>query len=304
MKNQRDNEFVLGIDHELAPDLAIGAAYTFRNSKNFTYTPLLSAACAVGSECSIIRPEQYVPGTDLSARGYTVSRFTAPGALVAAGGNGRYRTNFEGYTRQYNGLEFTAKKRMANRWMANLALSYNNWTEDYADDNRVNIGLANGTGSGNPTRTDTGPLVDGGPVSILSGGSGKASFYSSFQWQVYADAAVTLPASFSFSTAIFGRQGGIYPINITNALGADGSQRILAGAVDGTRYDNLWNLDFRLARNTKIGRVTITPSVELFNALNSGVVLSRARNAASATLGRVEEVISPRILRIGARLSF
>jgi hypothetical protein len=141
-------------------------------------------------------------------------------------------------------------------------------------------------------------------VSILSGGSGKASFYSSFKWQVYADALVTLPASFSLSTAIFGRQGGIYPINITNTLGADGSQRILAGAVDANRYDNLWNLDFRLARNSKVGRVTITPSLELFNALNNDVVLSRARNANSATLGRVEEVISPRILRIGARLSF
>ena len=304
MKNQRDNEIVFGVDHELVSNLAVGVAYTFRNSKNFNYQPLLSAACAVGAECSIIRANQYVRGTDLSSRGYTVARYTAPAGLVAAGGNGRYRTNFEGYTRQYNGLELTARKRMANRWMANLALSYNNWTEDYADDNRVNIGLANGTGSGNPTRTDTGPLEDGGPVSILSGGSGKASFYSSFQWQVYADAAVNLPASFTISTALFGRQGGIYPINITNNIGQDGSQRILAGAVDAKRYDNLWNIDFRLARNSKIGRITISPSVELFNALNNDVVLSRARNAGSATLGRVEEVISPRILRIGARVSF
>ena len=304
MKNQRDNEFVLGLDHELAPNLAVGVAYTFRNSKDFTYLPFLSAACAVGSECSIIRPEQYVRGADVTSRGYTVSSYTAPGALVTAGGNGRYRTNFEGYTRKFNGLELTARKRMSNRWMANLALSYNDWTEDYADDNRANIGLANGTGSGNPTRTDTGALVDGGPVSVLSGGSGKASFYSSFQWQVYADAAFTLPASFTISTALFGRQGGIYPINITSSLGADGNQRVLAGGVDDNRYDNLWNVDFRLARNSKIGRITITPSIELFNALNNDVVLSRARNAGSATLNRVEEVISPRILRIGARLSF
>ncbi len=304
LKNQRDNEVVVGIDHELAADFAVGAAYTFRNSKNFSYTPLLSAPCAVGASCSIIQPNQYVRGTDLSFRGYTVQRYTAPGALVAAGGNGRYRTNFEGYSRTYSGFEFTAKKRMSHKWAANLAFSYNNWTEDYADNNRVEIGLANGTGGGNPTRTDTSPLEDGGPVSILSGGSGKASFYSSFKWQLYADALLNLPASFTVSTAIFGRQGGIYPINITNTIGADGSQRILAGAADATRYDNLWNLDFRLARNSKVGRVTITPSVELFNALNNDVVLSRARNAASATLGRVEEVISPRILRVGARLSF
>jgi hypothetical protein len=193
---------------------------------------------------------------------------------------------------------------MSNKWAANLALSYNDWTEDYADDNRVAIGLANGTGGGNPSASDTSPLVDGGPVSILSGGSGKASFYSSFKWQLYADAVINLPASFSFSTAFFGRQGGVFPTNITSTIGADGSQRILAGKLDDVRYDNLWNLDFRVARNSKIGRVTITPSVELFNALNNDVVLSRARNAGSATLNRVEEVISPRIFRVGARLSF
>jgi hypothetical protein len=304
LKNQRDNEVVLGIDHELGANLAIGAAYTFRKTNDLAYTPLLSAPCAVGASCSIITPSQYIRGTDLSARGYTVQRYTAPGALVTAGGNGRYRTNFTGYSRTFNGLEFTAKKRMANKWAANLALSWNNWTEDYADNNRVEIGLANQTGGGNPTKTDTSPLVDGGPVSILSGSSGKASFYSSFKWQVYADALVTLPWSFNFSTAIFARQGGIYPINITNSLGADGSQRVLASGIDAQRYDDLVNLDFRLARNSKVGKVTITPSIELFNALNNDLVLSRARNANSATLGRVEEVISPRILRIGARLSF
>jgi hypothetical protein len=297
LKNQRDNEVVFGIDHELAANFAIGAAYTFRSTKDLSYSPLISAPCAVGSACSFIQPSQYIRGTDLSARGYTIQRYTAPSALVAAGGNGRYLTNYAGYGRTYNGFELTMKKRMSKKWAANLAFSYNNWTESYSDSNRVN-------GRGNPTKLETAPHVDGGPVSILSGGSGKASFYSSFKWQVYADALVNLPWSFNFSTAVFGRQGGIYPINITTSLGADGSTRVLASAVDAQRYSDLWNLDFRLARNSKIGRVTITPSIELFNALNNDLVLGRARNANSATLGRVEEVISPRIVRIGARLSF
>ena len=297
MKNQRDNEFVLGLDHELASNLAVGTAFTFRTSKDMTYTPFLSAPCAVGASCSIIRPNQFVRGTDITARGFTIQRFTPPAALIGAGGNGRYTTNREGYTRKYRGFELTAKKRMSNKWAANLAFSYNNWTEDYSDSNRTNT-------FGNPSKVEGSPLVDGGPVSILSGGSGKASFYSSFKWQVYADALVNLPASFSLSTAVFGRQGGIYPTNITTSIGEPVQARILATAVDATRYDNLWNLDFRLGRNSKIGRVTITPSVELFNALNNDLVLSRARNANSGTLGRVEEVISPRIFRVGARLSF
>ena len=80
--------------------------------------------------------------------------------------------------------------------------------------------------------------------------------------------------------------------------------RALAGNVDDQRYDNLWNLDFRIARNIKLQRVTLTPSVEIFNALNNDVVLSRARNAGAASFYRIEELISPRIARVGIRMTF
>ena len=297
LKSQRDNEFVLGLDHELASNFAVGAAFTYRKSKNMQYTPFISASCAIGASCSFIQPGQYTRMSDVTARGFTVQRYQAPSALVSAGGNGRYRTNFGGYTRQFKGFELTAKKRLSNRWAMNLAFSLNDWTEDYADNNRVN-------NLGNPTRREINALQDGGPVSIIGGGSGKASFYSSFKWQVYADALVNLPASLSFSAAVFGRQGGIYPTSITTSNGSDGNIAVLVGSVDDTRYGNLWNVDLRLARNSKIGRVTLTPSLELFNALNNDLVLGRSRNAASSAYGRADEIISPRILRIGARVSF
>ena len=53
-----------------------------------------------------------------------------------------------------------------------------------------------------------------------------------------------------------------------------------------------------------MGKVTITPSVELFNVLNNDVVLGVFRQATSASYGRVDDIVSPRILRIGARVSF
>ena len=299
LKNQRDNEFVLGIDHELASNLAVGAAFTYRKSKNFTYTPWLAASCPVGTaDCRIVETSQYLAQPPTTSRGYTANYFLAPDAFVLGTHQGRYRTNLPDYTRKFTGFEFTMKKRMSKRWMANVAFSLNDWTENY--------GSVRANFLGNPTPLETAPLVDGGPVSIISGGSGKASFYSSYKWQIYADALVTLPGSINLSTAVFGRQGGVFPKNRTfNPLGSDGLTRVLAvPGIDTDRYDNLWNLDFRVARNSKIGRVTITPSVELFNALNNDVILARARNIAASSLNRVEEVISPRILRIGARISF
>ena len=300
MKNRTDDEFVLGIDHELAANFAIGGAITYRNSGNFFYRPWLSAPCPSSTNCSFVTSFSANAPVSFTREGkaYTVQTYSPNAAQVTAGGSGRFDTNLPGYTNRYKGLELTMNKRMSNKWGGKIAFSLNDWTEHY-DGTPVN------TTFGSPTRTDTSPLVNGGAVSVLSGGSGKASFYSSFKWQIFASAIVRLPASFDISTSIFGRQGGSFPVSISTSAGRDGTVRALATpTVDETRYDNLWNIDFRLARNAKIGKVTLTPSLELFNALNNDVVLSRARNAGASTFTRIEEVVSPRILRIGARLSF
>ena len=301
LKNRHDDEFVLGLDHELAANFAIGGAFTYKNTANFTYRPWLSAPCPSSTNCSFVT--SFTANAPLSftrdGKQYTAQIYSPNAAQVTAGGSGRYTTNLPGYTNRYKGFELTLNKRMANKWGGKVAFSLNDWTEHYS-------GTPVNNTNGSPTRTDTSALVNGGAVSLISGGSGKASFYSSFKWQIYANAILRLPASFDLSTQIFGRQGGSFPISISGSAGRDGTVRALATpTVDENRYDNVWNLDFRLSRNAKIGsKVTLTPSLELFNALNNDVVLSKARNAGSATFGRIEEVISPRVLRIGARLTF
>ena len=300
LKNRYDNEAILGLDRELASNFAVGAAITYRKTSGFQALPRLSALCPTGTNCATIGPSGYTANAPVSATRngatYTAQTYSPSAALIAAGGNGRYRTNYDGYTNTYKGFELTMNKRMSNRWGGRVAFSLNDWTEGF-DGVKVRS-------NGNPGALDTEPLKDGGPVSVLSGGSGKAAFYSSYTWQIYTNLQVQLPASFDLSTQIFGRQGGTYPVNLTLSSGSDGTVRALSGNVDDQRYDNLWNLDFRLARNSKFGKVTLTPSVELFNALNNDVVLSRARNANAASFNRIEELISPRIVRVGVRLSF
>ena len=74
--------------------------------------------------------------------------------------------------------------------------------------------------------------------------------------------------------------------------------------VDSDRYEDIWDVDLRLAKNIKFGgSAAMTVSAELFNALNNDVILS-LNCTAGANLGRVEEIIAPRTLRLGARLSF
>ena len=153
-------------------------------------------------------------------------------------------------------------------------------------------------------------------MAFLSGGSGKASFYSSVKWQVYANALAQLGWGFDLSGAVFGKQGGPYPVNVRIAAGRDGTLPALANnAIDENRYSDVWDVDLRLAKNIKLGGSTLTLSAEVFNVLNSGVVLSRFRSANSGSftqtiagaepgLGRIEEILSPRIFRFGARFQF
>ena len=122
---------------------------------------------------------------------------------------------------------------------------------------------------------------------------------------MFASAGIELPASVDLSASFFGRQGGLPPVILRVGAGSDGTLNALAtGSVDRERYASLINLDLRLARNTKVGKITITPSIELFNVFNNDVILGVLRQATSANFRRADDIVSPRILRVGARVSF
>jgi hypothetical protein len=197
---------------------------------------------------------------------------------------------------------------MSHKWFARGAFSLMDWHE--------NIGPG---GIQSPTRSDTtggqagaaesknsGPGVDGGQIAPRSGGSGKGDIFFNARWQVVMNAVYQLPGSFEVGTSIFGRQGYVYPVVLRLNAGADGAVRTLAqSTIDAQRYKNLWDVDFRLANNIKLGgRSTMSVTADLFNAFNSGTILGRNRQANSSAFGSPTDVLSPRILRIGLRFGF
>ena len=319
LKPKRDHEFVVGIDRELGANFAVGAAYTFRRSVNWQYQPRIGAECPAEptrGNCRIIGPGDYIRNEPTTSNGFTGFTYSPNPDLVDAGGGGRLRTNAEGYHTNYSGIELTMTKRLSNRWMSRVAFSWNDWTEHW---DGIPYGVHNTASSANEgqiTPTEQDALVQGGQVAFLSGGSGKASFYTSVKWQLYANAMVQLPWGFDASGGVFGKQGGPYPITVRLPAGRDGQLQSLAtGEIDAKRYPNVWNVDLRLAKTIKFGGTGLTFSAEGFNILNNDVILSRSRQANSATftstiagaepgLGRIEEIISPRILRLGVNFSF
>jgi hypothetical protein len=311
---KHDHEVVVGLDREVAGNFAVGAAVTWRRADGWDQRLRLGGNCAgepTRSTCPTLGPGDYAIGTPTTANGFTAVTFLPNSALVTAGGGGRLRTNRDGYFTDFKGLEFTATKRLSNKWMARLAFSFNDWQEHWED------GVVPTTFGGSPGRVETDPLVDGGQVALLSGGSGKASFYSSVKWQGYANAMVQLPWSIDLAGSVFAKQGGSYPIGLRLSGGRDGTLTALATEdVDTFRYENVVNVDLRLAKTIKFrSDMGLTLAVEGFNVLNNDVVLSRSRFANQATfvstiagaqpgLGRIEEIIAPRIARFSASFQF
>src|SRR6185503_18552712 len=189
-------------------------------------------------------------------------------ALLNAGGGGRLTTNAPGYHTNFSGVELSVIKRLSNKWMGRVAFSFNDWTEHW-DGTPFGVcqsTFAAGTTCGQPTREERDPQVEGGQVAALSGGSGKASFYTSVKWQLYANGLVQLPWGTELSGALFAKQGGPYPVSLNLSGGLDGTLRALATPeVDTKRLDNVYNLDLRLAKTIKRGGSGLTLAAEWFN---------------------------------------
>jgi hypothetical protein len=307
------DELVAGIDHELLPNFAAGVAYTYRHITDLPYRPRLGGPCGdppTSANCQVIQGNEYTRGDAVSAGGYTVFPNAPDASLVTAGGSGRFLTNQPGYAQSFNGFEMTLTKRLSNKWMGRVAFSYNLFKQSY--DTAIPVqggagvqGRANpGNADGNPTPTDVNSLSSDF-VSAQSGGSGRATFYTTPRWQVYANALVELPWRLELSGAVFGREGQALPQYIIVSGGRDGNLNALATPeIDARRYDNVWNLDLRLAKVVKLGPTAVTFSAEAFNLFNSGTVLQRFRRVDSASFDRIDEILSPRIVRFGARFAF
>ena len=284
------NEFIVGLDRELFPNFAVSLAYTYQRLDHFEWEP------RIGMTVADYTPGAVITGTLPGGTPFSVQTFLPIPARVDAGNSGRLLSNQPGYRRTFNGLEFTAVKRLSNKWMMRAGAAYNNHRE-YWDILQTYIL--------NPTRRDTDSLVNGGQVAPRTSGSGTGDVFLAGKWSLNANGLYQLPWGMEIAGNLLGRQGTPYPIYQNVALGRDGTQRVLVSPeVDTFKFKDLWDLDLRLSKNLTTGRAHMVFTADLFNVLNANTELNRQRNVGSTAFNQLTSNLSPRILRLGMRLSF
>lgn len=284
---------IVGIDRELMPDLGLAVNYTHTRVTNHPMTPFIGLTTADWA------PTTPLTGTTSDGVAYNVPLFIPDANKVAANGGGRLLTNYDDYATTFDGIEVSVSKRMSNRWMARVAAAWNNPREHY------DMGVAVNE-NGNPTRSDTFALISGGQWAPRSAGSGSGDVFINQRWNFNANGAYQAGWGVELAANLFGKQGTPYPYFRNAALGREGNVRILLNEeLDSIRFDTLWNLDLRAAKNITFGtRGSVQVIADLFNVMNSATEITRERNAAATTFGVLGSNLSPRILRFGVRVGF
>ena len=303
LKAPTTNSFVVGVEREVRPNLSVQTNYSYTRVTNLfgnlfgAITPRVGVPLGTG----------YTPGVGFSGTlpdgtPYSVATYIPNQALINAGGSGFLETNVPGYYTDNHGLEFAVTRRMTGRWMGRASLAFNNAREHFDSSNGVY------DTNGNPTPTITEPLVNGGAFAPQSTGNGQGAIYMNARWQFNADGLYVAPYGIELAANVFGRQGYPMPLfrpGTTAALGADSSLNVLVSpTIDYVRYPDVWDTDLRVARNFRLGAVTVRGMFDVFNLLNADTVLLRNGNITATTFNQIAQNLSPRIARIGVQIGF
>jgi hypothetical protein len=289
LKNDRTNEIIVGMDHQIGAGFAVGGSYIWRRYDNFAWSPL-NGVSQTGSD-------------------YTTVNYTAPASTCLAAQNARcpqvtyYQPNFflpavntytnQSFNRSYNGVEVTGRKRMSNHWLMNTSFAYNSAIQNYDNSGSyqdpTNIALRNGY-----------------QYDYATSGSGLGNVYVNAKWLYKLGGLYNLPYDVNLSAFYNARQGYPFePFILSPTRPNNGGQAsVLLDAVGENRLPNYQNLDFHIDRPIKVQNVRIVPALDVFNVMNWNTVQALQRQQNATTANNISSVLAPRVLRVGVRVTW
>jgi len=265
------DEFTAGVQREIGKDFAVGATYYYRKNKNL-----------LGQVNNAVPPSAYVPVTESVPGGGSVVVYNLQPAFV--GQVDRVIKNTPQFWETYNGIEFTAKKRLSNNWQMlagytySKATSFNveNWIVGFVDtndpNNLINI-------NDRVQASDTPNVVKLGGTYILPYGLQISGNYRYYTGKPLTRTLLVQDLN----------QG---PVNV-------------AAEPRGTyRYPNVSLLDLRISKVFPVGKAAkVEAMFNLFNTFNAGTVINQVTTL-GPSYGQPIQLLTPIVAGFGARLTF
>ena len=306
------DELILGIEHAIRPELVVGLNASYRQLHDILEAELLVfdgdpfAAGNLGSTGRVHRRDDYVQNTLTgvlpNGEPYSVNYWTLRQGVGTR--NGFLLENGD-REQEFLGASLSLHKRLSNRWMARGNVSWQDWTWNIPDSENQD-----------PTDVIAGGIVDGTDVlqgsGTASGPKGNVFINSNWSYSLSGlyQIAPDAPWGFNVSASLNGREG--YPLRYSRRVNrapiADtpgvGLDVPIASEADTFRYPDVHLLDLRVEKEFRLSDFGLTVGADLFNALNESYVLQRQSILGLTTGDHVLEVVSPRILRLGVRLSW
>ncbi|HET7436188.1 MAG TPA: TonB-dependent receptor [Thermoanaerobaculia bacterium] len=299
-KPTRTDEFNVGVEREIGAAFGVSLNYTWRKRTNFTwdqYEKTRGAGDFYTSADYVLAGS--TTGTLPDGSTYSVPYYKLkPGTPVPTN---YVTTNRPDYYQTYNGLELAATKRLTDKWMLRGNVTVMDWKQHVGPDGFVN-----------PT-----PIVSGDSCTSCNGdvvaSSGGIAGYINSRWAYSVNSSYNLPLGFTAAAAAVGREGYVIPyFRRVNPGDSSGNKEVLVSDSFGNdRLPDLFNLDLRLAKDFNLaGRAGLNLSIDLFNATNQRTVLWRDNRMYTANgtdltrNNKIEQLQSPRIWRLGARIKF
>jgi hypothetical protein len=290
LKNDRVIEAIVGIDHELIPNLGVSASYVYRRIGRFFIQKRVG-----------LSPDAFTPVTRSYACGntscdqpsYTATYYTLPFNVPTA-----QELTHDTLDRSFHGIEVSARKRFTGRWMMSGSFTLNNtvgrWgPEGFQDPLTFNLIGAGAAVIGDPTNYDN--------------VNGHQALVQNARWTAKLSGMYAFPGGINASAFVNARDG--FPFNRSVLSPADRGGRLsqvflLIEPWATQRYDDMIVVDARVEKKFTFGRLSVIPAVDVFNLGNANTVLLRQHQQTATTANNVLEVLAPRVVRLGARITF
>jgi hypothetical protein len=292
------DEFIVGFDHELVPGWAVGVSYTHRLRKNFIWNQFEKTR----GGGDFYTPADYKPSAPLVGTMPDGSSYSIPVYELNTGvaRPTYYATrNRPDYEQTYDGIELMATRRMADRWSMRGQVTLSDWKQ--------NVGAR---AIQNPS-----PLLDGDGCYTCDGSavasSNGSDGYINSRWAYSLSGLYHAPWDINLGAVITGREGYINGYNRLARLNGV-NRRYVINNFEDYRFPNLFQVDLRAGKEFQVpGGFAVELSVDAFNVTNERTILWRDYEIVAPTATTpipnetaIQEMQSPRLFRIGARVSF